>query len=51
MAGYWPSSFFFARTISSHLGRTDLVKTGFIIWLLWVNFFFRDAACSPERAS
>ena len=41
MAGYWPSS--------SHLGRTNLLNKGFIVWLS-VKFFFRDTAGSPERA-
>ena len=65
MAGYWPHSFFASlwtetksrsmnsqkktRPISSHLDRTNLVNTGFIIWLL-VKFCLRDTAGSPEQA-
>ena len=37
------------RPISSHLDRTNLVKTRFTIWLL-VEFFLRDTAGSSERA-
>ena len=37
------------RPISSHLDRTNLVKKGFIIWLLR-KFCSRDTAGSPERA-
>ena len=33
MAWYWPSSFF-ARPISSHLDRVNLINKGFIIWSL-----------------
>ena len=63
MAGYWPSSFFFAcrdevevhklakktRPISSHLDRTNLVNKGFIIWVLR-TFCLRYTAGGPERA-
>ena len=37
------------RPISSHLGRTNSVNKGFIVWLLQ-KFCLRDTAFSPERA-
>ena len=50
MAGYWPSSSRKKKNeANSHLGRTNLVNKGFIIWLSG-KCFLRDTAGSPERA-